>query len=118
MSDPTFKVDGEDIGNANVDLSLGALGAGITYYIMPANVYLSGSVGVGNLTADVQGSSASIDSGNGLVLDATLGKEWWVGSKWGLGVAGAFGYHTISDEETDDNLSGPSFAVRFTATMN
>jgi hypothetical protein len=31
-------------------------------------------------------------SDTGFALDATVGKEWWVGDNWGLGFAGDFTY--------------------------
>jgi len=39
------------------------------------------------------------------------------GGNWGLGVAGAFGYHNVADGDVNENWSGTSFVLRFTATM-
>jgi hypothetical protein len=103
-------------GEIDGDLSLGAVGAGLTWYGMPANLYLSGSVGVGSLTLDADDVEGESDSG--LVLDFTLGKEWWVGDSWGLGLAGGVSYHSLPDETLDENWSGTSFALRFSATYN
>jgi hypothetical protein len=57
----------------------------IVHYFMPANVYVSIAPGVSRLmfvTADVGVSS---DWGPGGKL--AIGKEWWVGDHWGLGIA-------------------------------
>lgn len=54
----------------------------------------------------------------GFAFDATVGKEWWVGGSWGLGLAGSFGYHSIPDDVVDSNWKGPSFGLRFSATLN
>ena len=47
-----------------------------------------------------------------------LGKEWWVGNKWGLGASLTAGYHTIPPDDASENFKGTSFLVKFTATMN
>jgi hypothetical protein len=97
------------------DVMVSSFGAGVTYYIMPANVYLSASVGAAMLSVDV-GFPAETDIGP--AFDVTLGKEWWVGGSWGLGVAAGFGYHSVPDQGIDENWSGYNLVVRFTATLN
>lgn len=83
-----------------------ALGVNLTYYFMPANVYVSATpsiVAVGSLQTGCK--AASLDSigcqGNGFRYPAdiynlsigkfgmrtALGKEWWIGSHWALGLA-------------------------------
>lgn len=115
MSEPDAEFNGEK-GTLEEDVGLSAIGAGITYYIDPANVYLSSSVGAGELS--VEGDNFTITTDKGIVVDITVGKEWWVGQSWGIGVAGAAVLHSIPDGDVDGNWSGPGFAVRFTATMN
>jgi hypothetical protein len=115
ISDPELTIDSESV-TLPATLSVSGIGAGATYYLMPANVYLSGSVGFGTLTFEVD--SVSVDSDYGTLFDATLGKEWWVGENWGIGVAGSINYHSIPDPSTEDNWTGMGFALRFTATMN
>jgi hypothetical protein len=116
IEDPTVEVIGYELGTANVDLTLAAIGAGITYYLMPANFYLSPSVGFGSLTIDGLGVVAESDEG--VVMDLTGGKEWWVGDNWGLGVAASVGFHSVPDGLINENWSGVSLAIRFTATLN
>lgn len=118
VSDPDFSWGSLELENLPADLSLSAVGGGLTYYFMPVNMYLSGSVGMGILSVDAPGGSGETDGG--LTFDVTLGKEWWVGNRWGLGVAGGFSYHSIPEPEPDidENWSGTSFGVRFSATMN
>jgi len=115
LSDPEYRVD-NFTAQTNADVTLTAVGGGITYYFMPSNFYLSGSVGMGTLSLDAGGVSLETDAG--AVIDVTLGKEWWVGNRWGLGAALGFGYHSIPDGGVDAKWSGPSFALRFTATYN
>ncbi len=99
------------------DLTMGALGVGLTYYVMPANLYLSGSVGVASLTFDPD-QFRKVESDEGVAAELAIGKEWWVGRKWALGVAGSLGVHSIPDGNNDDKWSGASVGVRFSATMN
>ena len=120
-SEPDVDFDVPVIGSGSTNLdgtvTLSAIGGGLTYYIMPANLYLSGSVGMGTLAVD--GDNFDADTEAGLTFDLTLGKEWWVGDAWGLGLAGGFGYHSVpADDDLDENWSGTSFTLRFSATLN
>ncbi len=99
------------------EATLTAIGPGLTYYFMPANVYISGSVGLGRLEADIDGGP-TLESDTGFVLDAGLGKEWWVGNSWGLGVAGGVMFHSIPVSDTDESWTGVSLGLRFSATYN
>jgi hypothetical protein len=117
LSEPDLKVNGSELGSVeNVDIDLTAFGGGLTYYFMPVNIYLSGSAGAATLTVDSPDVDTETDTG--FFGEITLGKEWWVGGSWGLGLAGAAGFHSIPDGDVDDSWSGASFALRFTATLN
>lgn len=115
VSDPDVELNNVE-GTFNGDLSMGAAGIGITYYIMPANLYLSSSIGLGSLSFDA--GNVSVESDRGVALDLTLGKEWWVGRNWGLGIAAGLGLHSISEKNVDEKWTGANFALRFSATMN
>jgi hypothetical protein len=116
VTDPEVEINGDEFDTDDVTLSFAMFGAGITYYVHPANIYLSGSVGAGILTLEVDGDEESTEAGLG--LDLTLGKEWWVGNRWGLGVAAGVNIHSVPAEDIDENFSGTSFGIRFSATMN
>jgi len=116
VSDPDLEWDELGIGFEGTDISLSAIGGGLTYYFMPVNMYLSGSVGIGVLTVDGPGGSGETDGG--LAVDVTLGKEWWVSDRWALGFSGGFGHHSIPEKDVDENWSGNSFGLRFSATLN
>ena len=82
-------------------------------------MYLTGSVGAGQLTLDFEGESEDTDWG--LVLEASLGKEWWVADSWGLGGTFAVSYFSMKDKSflgAPDNWSGFGYTLRFTATLN
>jgi hypothetical protein len=118
VSDPDVELGGQTGEAEDVTLSLSCIGPGITYYIHPANVYLSASVGAAVLTAEEDGDDFETDTG--VAADLTVGKEWWVGGKWGLGVAGGINFHSVpsGEPELDENFSGVGFGVRFSATFN
>jgi hypothetical protein len=112
VGSPSAKLAGQDVGQFSGNLNLSALGGGGTYYFMPANVYLSGNLGVGQLSTEGSSSDA------GIVMDLALGKEWWVSSKWGLGLSGGVQYHSIPDGGLTQNWSGTTFLLSFSATLN
>ena len=107
---------GSQSGTLEAEVGVGGFGVGATYYFMPANAYVSGSVGFGQLTMETD--DVSVESDYGVIFDATVGKEWWVSDEWGLGVAAGLGYHSIPDPSADENWTGLSYAIRFTATQN
>jgi hypothetical protein len=117
LADPTVELTGFGSGELDGDLTMTAVGVGLTYYFMPANFYVSPSIGAATITLDVPGSD-DLETDTGVALEFTVGKEWWVGDSWGLGVAGSAGYHSIPDKDVDENLSGGNVAIRFTATLN
>jgi hypothetical protein len=49
-SDPDLELNGTKIAEINGDVTAAAFGAGLTYYFMPVNTYLSGSSVDGNRT--------------------------------------------------------------------
>lgn len=86
MPGPTIEVDGSEVATASEDDSLdtSGLGAGVAYYIMPLNAFVSGALLWTQLSArqddDVVGET---DGGPG--ADLRVGKEWWLSHDWGLG---------------------------------
>ncbi len=113
ISDADVEINDQEV-NSNVDVSLGAVGGGITCYIEPSNIYLSGSIGIGQLSF----GDDFEDSDTGLAFEGLIGKEWWVGNSWGLGVAGDINYHSFPEDGVDDNWDGLSLGILFSATLN
>jgi hypothetical protein len=94
-------------------------GPAVTYYFMPANVYVTGAVGLSALTlrtSDADDDGESTDVGLGVNLDA--GKEFWVGPDWGLGVAARVWWSMIKDKEgtLESDVSFVGAALLFSAT--
>jgi hypothetical protein len=116
-TNPDLKVEPIGSGTANGTVTLSAFGGGLTYYFMPANAYLSGSLGFGNFGLDPDGGPHT-ETGDGLALELTAGKEWWVGNSWGLGISGAYMFSSMPETGVSDNWIGNSFCVRFSTTFN
>jgi hypothetical protein len=124
MFEPSVSQNGQDLGSAdNTRASVGAIGLGGTFYVMPANLYIAASAGVGVGTIEFRGRFGGVevrakeDSRPGFAANVMVGKEWWVSRKWGLGLAGQLVYANL---ETDDDTSFGVFGVGllFSATMN
>lgn len=121
MSNPDFEYNNTDGTTENATVTMSAFGPGLTWYMGPSNFYLSGAVGAASLSMDKDlpgGGNLSGDSDTGVAVDLTLGKEWWVGNRWGLGAALGFGYHNIPPGDADNNFKGTSLGIRFSATFN
>ncbi len=93
------------------------LGLGVTWYIMPVDIFLSGNFGIGWLAFE-NDAGQSKDTSAGPAFDATIGKEWWVGSDWGIGVAGQFLFMRVKDYTDEEPLTAFAVNVLFTATYN
>ena len=99
-------------------LTMSAFGGGITYYLMPINIYFSGSFAAAKLYLDTPYPPYDSDSDTGIAGDFTVGKEWWVGPSWGIGFAGGMSWHSIPDGGISEDWNGQSFVLRFSTTFN
>ncbi|HET9251063.1 MAG TPA: hypothetical protein VFP58_02975 [Candidatus Eisenbacteria bacterium] len=114
---PDLTFEGETEQEDDGVVAMSAWGGGLTYYFMPVNLYVSGTLGVGSLVFETD--DIDEDSGSDLVGEITLGKEWWVGDSWGLGIAASYGVHSLPAPDLfDEDWFGNSWAIRFSATRN
>lgn len=116
VTEPRLEVDGQDQGRVGGTASLNALGAGVTWYTGPSNFYLSGSIGFAWLT--YSDDRVSLNSATGGALDLTVGKEWWVSDRWGLGVALGLQGYGVPLKDGNDDATGGAVGLRFSATFN
>lgn len=114
---PSFTIAGQTASSGDTSFSLGGVGLNLTYYFMPANVYVSVTPSLVGLTLRGNGATSSSQAGFGTKVG--VGKEWWVGDHWGLGLAGQFflgvNQDTGANPPTWTTLGG---AVAFSATYN
>ena len=84
---------------------------------MPYNFYVSGMIVMTRLTTTVNGTSGSTDAGLGAKI--AVGKEWWIGDHWGIGVAGQFSVGSNPDQGTNaPNWTTITPALAFSASFN
>ncbi len=121
---PTVKAVGEEVEVTDVTVNPLGFGAGVSYYIMPANIYFSLSLLMSTITVEVDGETIESDIGFGFKVLA--GKEWWAGEDWGLGIA-VFGSYSSMDvnkiggqDVTDviPSISNTAFGILFSITYN
>lgn len=113
----TERVEVDDVsfatGSGNTVIFSGGFGA--SYYVMPLNLYVAQSIGIGQL--DRQGTfSGGGSTGQGLALRTTVGKEWWVSANWGIGATAFFSFMSLPDSGT--SLTVLSAGVGGSATYN
>lgn len=114
---PTFSQGGTSFTGTDTSLTLAGFGLNLTYYFMPANVYVSVSPSLTTLSLTRAGSSGSTDIGFGMKL--AVGKEWWVSDHWGIGVAGQFFFASNKDQDPSPlKFSTLAGGVAFSATYN
>jgi len=130
LADPEVTAGGETLGTAEgASLTGTAFGLGVTYYVMPANLYLSGSIGAAVATARVEnrdGPDTEVETDTGYAIDLVVGKEWWVSSQWGIGVALQVVHLAVPDKSEavggvpaeEFTLTGTGVHLMFTATYN
>lgn len=117
--EPTVKIGGKEIGESKAEITIMGVGPGVTYYVMPINVYIGAAVGGAKVQVKTSGVEAETDWGWGVNLVA--GKEWWVSDNWGLGVAAQVLHTSVPDKGSDGktaDLSTTAGGVLFTATYN
>lgn len=117
-SNPSLSFSNGPSGStSDTTASMVGLGPQLTYYFMPMNVYVSGTLALTKLSLKVNGASGDSEWGVGTLL--AVGKEWYVSDKWGLGVAGQFRWSSNSDQGTDaPTISTWGLGVAFSATYN
>jgi len=123
LSEPKLEVSSGGSGTLqDVTFTETLIGAGLTYYFMPENIFLSGTLGFSQISLEYNSGSARVsgttDAGFG--LNVKVGKEWWVGADWAIGIAGSAGWMSLSNEGSGgaEDFTGYSFAVQFSATYH
>lgn len=119
-SNPSVSASSGNAGPSSYSqLLMWGIGPEYTYYFMPENIYVSGTLALTRISVNNGNRTASTDAGLGARLG--VGKEWWVSDHWGLGIAGHFSLSTNQDPAQN----GMSFTMNtwalgavFSATYN
>lgn len=107
---------GASSGGSDAWLNLVSVGPGVSYYFMPSNVYVSAVLSLTGLFAAAKGGSGNSEIGLGARF--ALGKEWWVGDRWGIGVAGQFSFGSNQDQGSSAHWKTISPTLAFSATFD
>ena len=122
MSGPKITSDGTSLkASNNTSLGEAMYGGGITYYIMPSNFFVSGSLGLGKFTVIDSDKANSISTNGGLSMQLKIGKEWWVSKKWGLGIAMTYGKTKLTNSPglgIKEYMNSNNLGILFNATLN
>ncbi|NTW49303.1 MAG: hypothetical protein HGB19_06170 [Chlorobiales bacterium] len=123
LSGPTIEITGYPSVQAPSSVSFNEvmLGGGLTYYVMPANIFFSGSLGIGRFSiSNDNNSSAEVTTETGFSMQVKVGKEWWVSDTWALGIAVTYGKTNLTNSSggIDEKLDSNRFGILFNATFN
>lgn len=115
---PNLSTGGSITQTNNTEVGISAVGPQLTYYFMPLDLFFSGTIGLSRLYATVQ--DAESKSNFGLALQLGFGKEWWMGSHWGLGIAAQLSISANQDRPDPNapNWSTAALGIAFSTTYN
>lgn len=120
LSNPELEWQGTTTSLTETSIHSNSLGIGLSYYFMPSNIYLAGSLMLTRTNIKFKDQDAG-ESKLGPGLFISIGKEWWVGRKWGLGVAGFFESAWVKDKKDAQgyqaDIKNQIFGIAFSATM-
>lgn len=104
----------ESATKSGTSVSTAGLGLMGTYYFMPSNVYLSGTLGFAKTTIESP-NLPTTGTHRGFGGNVKVGKEWAVSQDWSLGVAGHVVFAAPKDA-ADKVFATTAFGVAFSAS--
>jgi hypothetical protein len=120
VANPKDTLPGAPAPTGDTTLAYVAVGPGMNCYFMPANFYVSGMILVTRLTTTVGNNFGTTQAGLGLKV--AIGKEWWAGEHWGVGIAGqlTIGFNVDQDSGTGNPPTWTTItpALGFSASFN
>jgi opacity protein-like surface antigen len=116
---PKVTVNGTDAGTLN-NTTTSLIGLGPEYNIYtPSNWYFSITPSLTRLHTDNSDDGSSGDTNWGFGARLAVGKEWWLGDRWGLGLAAQFTASTNTDQgDLAPTVTTFGGALAFSATWN
>jgi hypothetical protein len=125
--DPSQRCNGVATTLTDYDVSLAGRGVGAAYYLVPANLYFSGTLAVFRLTKGYRGPSSgqrsdshdgAIITNNGIGAAFIVGREWWLSTNWGLGLAGIVHVASMKVTNDDSRATAGALSLLLSATYN
>jgi hypothetical protein len=120
---PNLHAGGQNLGSTdNSDITGFLFAPAVSYYFMPANVYVTLAPGLSWIYfgyTDDNGVVHGTSRGPGFGMNADVGKEWWINHELvGLGAAARFWYSEVrvSESGADLALDMFGFALLFSMT--
>lgn len=115
LVNPAVTLGGTTFGGVSVnDFTNAMVGGGFTYYFMPGNFYVSGSLGLAYLSSSDYYGTTTGRSRLGFGVNALFGKEWLLGTKWNFGLAAQLLYSAVPDGDGLWNNIGGGIVASFT----
>ncbi len=115
---PTVKTAGGS-GTSKGSAALGGAGVGLTYYIMPANFYVSGALAAMVFSLDDALGNTVYSSNTGLGVQGIIGKEWLLAPEWGMGFAVEGTFASMRDKNDPTVYwDGCAVSLLFSSTFN
>jgi hypothetical protein len=112
MVKPRFRADDREASGGKAASIV--VGPGLSYYFMPVNIYLSGSLGLGFMFMDRPGGvgkpgapKRNFRSDGGWVLLVSAGKEFWVDPEWAVGISAYFSLSNFPEPANIPVWAGP-----------
>ena len=117
--DADLSSNGTYQGSSGYDMTMFGIGPGILYYFEPVNVYVSGTLAFTKMFISYTGNGYPAGDTNwGLGADFKGGKEWWVGPRLGIGIAGMVHLASMKDPQADNNMTATAFSLLFSASFD
>jgi hypothetical protein len=117
VSWPTLKAHGASVPSNSLSSSVTGMGLNLTWFLMPANVYLSLTPSVTWLT--FHDAFGGYQTNTGFGGRVALGKVWWTGSHWTVGFSGwAAASYVPEGSGASAKWRTGSAGLAFTATVD
>lgn len=109
ISGPTLETPGGASVDTDDDVtaSVGGVGIGLGYYLIPNSLFLGGAVGIQTMRMEQESTSVEGETDPGFGASVILGKDWVISDKWTLGAAGHLLMGTMEDQG-----GGPTWTAR------
>jgi hypothetical protein len=120
-SNPTLKTDEGSVDLDGGKLTFVALGPGVSYYVMPANIHFGASLLLCKMSFGTDDETfGSSDWGYGGAL--RFGKDFWLGKEFSLGALGQVAFAHMKDGENAEgesrNLNSTTATVAFSMSYH